>query len=303
MEAHPAGPGHFVVHGAQLALAGDWQLRVEVRRGEFDATAATVSVPIRKEPLMKKTPILLVLAGALLAVPAASAHVTVNPERGAGGQLLPLRDPRPRTRRGRGRRRRSLSSCPRALSFVSFQPKPGWKRSVTMVKLAKPVTNDEGETVTERIATVTWEGGTIAPGEFDEFGISAKVPAEQGTLVFPAVQTYSNGDVVRWIGDPDADTPAPRVTLTAKVPRPRHRPPTTTAAASPTTTTDATELALGVRDRRPRGRARSTRGRLQPEAEALVSVRLLEPRSSLLSSPALLRWGTATEQRAATPRL
>jgi copper transport protein len=49
MEAHPAGPGHFIVHGAQLALAGDWQLRVEVRRGEFNATAATVSVPIRKE--------------------------------------------------------------------------------------------------------------------------------------------------------------------------------------------------------------------------------------------------------------
>jgi copper transport protein len=49
MEAHPAGPGHFIVHGAQLALAGDWQLRVEVRRGEFNAAAATVSVPIRKE--------------------------------------------------------------------------------------------------------------------------------------------------------------------------------------------------------------------------------------------------------------
>jgi copper transport protein len=49
LEAHPAGPGHFVVHGAQLALAGDWQLRVDVRRGEFNAKAATVSVPIRKE--------------------------------------------------------------------------------------------------------------------------------------------------------------------------------------------------------------------------------------------------------------
>jgi copper transport protein len=47
MEAHPAGRGRFVVHGAQLALAGDWQLRVEIRRGEFEATAATVSVPIR----------------------------------------------------------------------------------------------------------------------------------------------------------------------------------------------------------------------------------------------------------------
>ncbi len=49
LEAHQAGPGHFLVHGAQLALAGDWQLRVEVRRGEFDSATATVSVPIRKE--------------------------------------------------------------------------------------------------------------------------------------------------------------------------------------------------------------------------------------------------------------
>ena len=76
-----------------------------------------------------------------------------------------------------------------------------------MVKLAKPVTNDEGETVTERIDTVTWEGGKIAPGEFDEFGMSAKVPADETTLVFPATQTYSNGEVVRWIGAPDSTLP------------------------------------------------------------------------------------------------
>ena len=135
---------------------------------------------------MKKTPILLVLAGALLAVPAASAHVTVNPERSAGGQLLPLRDPRP-DRAEDAHTTKITVELPETLAFVSFQPKPGWKRSVTMVKLAKPITNDEGETVTERIGTVTWEGGKIAPGEFDEFGMSAKVPAEQGTLVFPAV--------------------------------------------------------------------------------------------------------------------
>jgi copper transport protein len=49
LPAHKAGPGHFAVHGAQLALAGDWQLRVETRRGEFDAAETTVSVPIRKE--------------------------------------------------------------------------------------------------------------------------------------------------------------------------------------------------------------------------------------------------------------
>ena len=42
-------PGHYTVHGAQLALAGDWQLRVEARRGEFEALTATVSIPIRKD--------------------------------------------------------------------------------------------------------------------------------------------------------------------------------------------------------------------------------------------------------------
>ena len=40
--------------------------------------------------------------------------------------------------------------------------------------------------MTERIATVTWEGGKIAPGEFDEFGMSAKVPdTRRKTLGLP----------------------------------------------------------------------------------------------------------------------
>jgi copper transport protein len=49
LKAYRAGPGHFVVQRAQLALAGDWQLRVEARRGDFDAATATVSVLIRKD--------------------------------------------------------------------------------------------------------------------------------------------------------------------------------------------------------------------------------------------------------------
>ena len=34
-------------------------------------------------------------------------------------------------------------------------------------------------------------------------------------LTFKALQTYSNGEVVRWIGAADADEPAPQVELTA----------------------------------------------------------------------------------------
>jgi copper transport protein len=48
--AHRLAPGHYAVHGAQLPLAGDWQLRIEARRGEFEALATTVSIPIRKGP-------------------------------------------------------------------------------------------------------------------------------------------------------------------------------------------------------------------------------------------------------------
>lgn len=93
------------------------------------------------------------------------------------------------------------------LIFVSFQPKDGWKRKVTMRTLDTPI-EAFGEEITEVIDTVTWTGGRIEPGEFDEFGFSARVPEEGTTLEFPAIQTYSSGEVVRWIGPPDSETPA-----------------------------------------------------------------------------------------------
>jgi nitrogen fixation protein FixH len=48
-QARRLAPGHFAVLGAQLALAGDWQVRVEARRGEFDSFTQTISIPIRKD--------------------------------------------------------------------------------------------------------------------------------------------------------------------------------------------------------------------------------------------------------------
>jgi hypothetical protein len=65
-----------------------------------------------------------------------------------------------------------------------------------------------GEELTEVVGTVTWEGGEIQPQEFQEFGFSAALPEEPTTLEFPAIQTYSSGEVVRWIGPPDSEEPA-----------------------------------------------------------------------------------------------
>ncbi len=57
----------------------------------------------------------------------------------------------------------------------------------------------------------------IAPGQFQDFGLSLKMPEGKGgeKLTFKALQTYDDGDVVRWIGPEDADEPAPVVTLEA----------------------------------------------------------------------------------------
>jgi copper transport protein len=43
-------PGAYVVRRANLAPAGEWEIRVEARRGEFDLYSDTVHVPIEKEP-------------------------------------------------------------------------------------------------------------------------------------------------------------------------------------------------------------------------------------------------------------
>ena len=57
----------------------------------------------------------------------------------------------------------------------------------------------------------------VGPGEFDEFGFSARMPEGEGPIVFEAIQTYDSGEVVRWVGPADADEPMPTASL-IKVP-------------------------------------------------------------------------------------
>jgi copper transport protein len=47
--AVPAGPGHGLVTGAALPLAGTWRFGVDVRRGEFDQWSTSLNIPIRKD--------------------------------------------------------------------------------------------------------------------------------------------------------------------------------------------------------------------------------------------------------------
>ena len=162
---------------------------------------------------MKVKAMLAALVAALVLAPAAAAHVTVNPNEAPAESFfrfairVPTERPVATTK--------VTVQLPEGLFFVSFQPKAGWKRTVEMETLDEPV-EIFGQEITERVASVTWSGGRIGPGEFDEFGMSVRLPEGEGQeLVFPALQTYANGEIVRWIGPPDAEEPAPRVTLTA----------------------------------------------------------------------------------------
>ena len=105
------------------------------------------------------------------------------------------------------------------------QTKAGWDATVTTAKLPKPVTTDDG-TFTTAVTEVTWmvtAGGGVPPGAFERFNVLATTPSSGTKVTFKAIQTYSNGDVVRWIetpvkGAPKPENPAPVLTLTKAPP-------------------------------------------------------------------------------------
>jgi uncharacterized protein YcnI len=106
------------------------------------------------------------------------------------------------------------------IAEVSVKPKPGWTVTVSKKPLRVPLQTATGE-ITSAVSQIVWSGGAIAPGQFDEFEVSAgPLPSGVNLLLFPAVQTYNDGTEVSWIqqafsGQPEPDRPAPQLRLTA----------------------------------------------------------------------------------------
>jgi uncharacterized protein YcnI len=171
---------------------------------------------------MLRRSLIAVVASAVVLVAvagAASAHVTANPESlPAGGfAVITFRVPTESSTASTTKLEVTLpADAP--FGFVSVKPVPGWTHTEETAKLDKPITTDDGE-VTDYTSKITWEGGKIAPGEFQEFDVSVGPVPDVSTLVFKAVQTYDNGDVVRWIEEPtssgeEPEHPAPTITVT-----------------------------------------------------------------------------------------
>jgi uncharacterized protein YcnI len=153
---------------------------------------------------------------ATLALPAAaSAHVTLQPSTAPADGFTRL-DVRVPNERDDAATVKVDVQLPPGFAFVSYEPRPGWKVAVERAKAEQPIEVEGGFEVDEEVRRITWSGGRIGPGEFVDFGLSLRMPnGEAGDkLTFKALQTYEDGDVVRWIGPEDADEPAPIVTLT-----------------------------------------------------------------------------------------
>ena len=162
---------------------------------------------------MRKALVVLTLLGLVL-VPAAAAHVEPSPEKVPAGTVAKI------TLSAEGEEsvpavKLTVQMAPGVTDVVAH-PTAGWKQSVNG-------------------RVVTWSGGKIPDGAHGKFSFTARFPATAGkVLVFPALVTYANGDVVHWIVAETSDTPAPRITLIAgPKTQPPPPPPTTT------TTTDA----------------------------------------------------------------
>jgi uncharacterized protein YcnI len=160
-------------------------------------------------------------AVAVLAVPAAAqAHVTVQPNTAPAGAFTVL-DVRVPTERDNASTAKVDVQFPAGFAAASYQAVPGWRVRVIKKKLATPIQTDDGP-ITEGVSRMVWtrtsRSGGIKPGQFQDFPISVQIPGKAGDkLTFKALQTYSNGEVVRWIGAPGSDEPAPQLTVTAAV--------------------------------------------------------------------------------------
>lgn len=148
--------------------------------------------------------------GTLALAGPASAHVTVNPNTATGGSYakLTFRVPTESDTASTTKLAVYFPSTP-AFASVSVKPHPGWTYQVS----------DSDQHVAKIVWRAEAPADAIKPGQFDEFDISLGPLPASGSVTFKALQTYSDGSVVRWIeptvvGQPEPQHPAPVLTLT-----------------------------------------------------------------------------------------
>ncbi|MEN9204221.1 MAG: YcnI family protein [Thermostichales cyanobacterium DRC_bins_46] len=162
---------------------------------------------------------LLLMAGVMLLPMTARAHVTVSPSEAPANSHTKLSFRVPHGCQGSPTVRLRLQ-IPEGVTGVKPQVHPLWQIRTTMRPLAQPY-QSHGKTISETVAEVIWEGGSLPDNLMDEFHVAVKLPNQPGQmLAFPVVQECEQG-IYRWIQVPQAGEdphslpePAPMLKLT-----------------------------------------------------------------------------------------
>ena len=77
------------------------------------------------------------------------------------------------------------------LASVAVKPIPGWSYTVTQAKLATPLKDDDGNTVTDYPSVIDWKAtaGGIKPGEYVDFDLSVGSLPKVPTMTVKVIQT------------------------------------------------------------------------------------------------------------------
>ncbi|HET7416351.1 MAG TPA: DUF1775 domain-containing protein [Solirubrobacterales bacterium] len=172
---------------------------------------------------MRARVLISLLVGLALAAPVgAAAHVRVQPEEAPADSYTVLRvnvpneSPELTTTRVEVR-------FPPGFGYALYQPVRGWSAQVKMTKASRSAIS--GQATPARVGRVIWtardRAAEIQPEEFVDFPVAVQIPSTVGErLTFRALQTYSDGEVARWVGGPESQSPAPQVLVTAPAAEP-----------------------------------------------------------------------------------
>ena len=136
---------------------------------------------------------LAICIAAILAVPTlVFAHAVVFPRTSAPGayERYVLRVPNEKMTATT----RVEIRFPSEVRVTAFEDVPGWQLEV-LTDSAK------------RIVGAVWTG-SLAPQRFAEFPFMAANPKDGGRIVWPAYQTYADGERVEWTGEEGSKRPA-----------------------------------------------------------------------------------------------
>ncbi len=150
---------------------------------------------------------------------AAAAHVTIDPSSAEPGAYTVVTVKVPNesaTASTSAVELRLPADTP--FASVRYVPVPGWTVAMTTEQLPEPATVGERE-ISEAVTSVVWTaspGAEIGDGQLQQFELSLGPVPDVDAITFPAIQTYTDGDVVEWIEEgEDSERPAPVLDIAA----------------------------------------------------------------------------------------